>query len=338
MASFDLSDAQALRDYQGIDPATVLRLRQAVYSHEYLTPKDMELVFAVARKARHQSCPEWVSFFCEVLTDYVVHQNDPHDYVPDEKADWLAATLARNGGIGARSEFWMLIDVMTHALGVPASLSSFALREIKSAIINGRRDAFHDEDHPAGVVTRADVDALRAVLYAAKTGTAGHVTREEAEALFDIAHATAQAQNDPSFDDLFARAIGNYLMAINVGVPDAGEALHFEKWLDEKESLPRFLSGLLHRAPAGNTFNVLKSPAQAFEEDLARRAAAEAALRHDSERITEPKAAWVVTHLTREGKLTSAETRLLQFLGAEAPSIAPSLQTLIEKAKVAGAR
>jgi hypothetical protein len=35
--------------------------------------------------------------------------------------------------------------------------------------------------------------------------------------------------------------------------------------------------------------------------------------------------------------LTSAETRLLQFLGAEAPSIAPSLQSLIDKAKVAGA-
>jgi hypothetical protein len=336
MATFDLSDGQALRPDQGIDPATVLRLRQSVYSHEHLTPTDMEL--AVACKARRQSCPEWVSFFCEVLTDYVVHQNDPYDYVPQEKADWLAATIAKNGGLGTRSEFWMLIDVMTHALGVPGSLSSFALREIQTAIINGRRDAFHDEDHPAGMVTRADVDALRAVLYAAKTGTAGHVTREEAEALFDIAHATAHAQNDASFDDLFARAVGNYLMAINVDVPDAGEALHFEKWLDEKESLPRFLSGILHRAPAGNTFNVLKSPAQAFEDDLAGRDAAEAALRHDSEQITEPKAAWVIAHLTREGELTSAETRLLQFLGAEAPSVAPSLQGLIDKVKVAGAR
>jgi len=338
MTSFDLSTAQALSAEAGIDPAIVLQLRQAIYGHDQLTLADMELVLAVARKAGPQSCPEWTSFFSEALTDYLVHQNTPCDYIPQEKADWLVSNLSRNGGIGSRAEFAMLIDVMTHALGVPASLSAFALREIKAAIIDGRRNAFHDEDHPAGVVTRPDVEALRAVLYAAKNGTAEHVTQEEAEALFDIAHATAQAQNDPSFDELFARAVGNYLMAINLDVPDAAEALHFEKWLDEEESLPRFLSGLLHRAPAGGSFNVLKSPAQAYETDLARRDTAEAARRDESEKIGEPKAAWVIAHLTRDGALTSSETRLLQFLGAEAATVAPSLQGLIDKARVAGAR
>jgi hypothetical protein len=187
-------------------------------------------------------------------------------------------------------------------------------------------------------VTKADVEALRAVLYAAKTGTAEHVTQEEAEALFDIAHATAHARNDPSFDDLFARAVGNYLMAIHLDVPDAAEALHFEKWLDQDESLPGFLAGMLHRAPAGASFNVLKSPREAYEDDLAKRDAAEIAMRGESEKITEPKAAWVIAHLTRAGKLTSAETRLLQFLGAEAAWIAPSLQVLVDMAKVAGGR
>src|SRR5215469_2908532 len=208
MASPDLLATRAVPD-AGIDPATVLRLRQAIYSHGDLTRADMELLFAVARKARRQSCPEWTSFFSEVLTDYVVHQNVPADYIPQDKADWLTASLTRNGGVATKAEFAMLIDVMTHALGVPTSLSSFALREIKTAVLEGRRDAFQDEDHPAGVVTKADVEALRAVLYAAKTGTSEHVTQEEAEALFDIAHATAHARNDSSFDDLFARAVGN---------------------------------------------------------------------------------------------------------------------------------
>jgi len=127
----------------------------------------------------------------------------------------------------------MLIDVMTHALGVPLSLSAFALREIKTAIVNGRRGAVSDQSHPAGVMTKADVESLWSVLYAATTGTAGHVSQEEAEVLFEIAHATARTQTDPSFDDLFARAIGNYLMATSLRVPGAADTLHFEKWLDE---------------------------------------------------------------------------------------------------------
>jgi hypothetical protein len=266
------------------------------------------------------------------LTDYVVHQNDPSDYIPQNKADWLTARLAKNGGICSRTEFEMLINVMTHALGVPTSLSTFALCEIKTAIIKGRRDAITGEDHPPGVVTKVDVEALRAVLYAAKTGTPGHVTREEAEVLFEIAHATSQA--DPSFDELFARAIGNYLMAINLHVPDAVEALHFEKWLDEKEDLSGFLSRILHRSPV-NSFNVFESPAEAGEADMVRQDANDRTLRNESERITDSEAAWVIAHLTHEGELSSAERRLLQFLEAQALSIAPPLRALIDKANMA---
>jgi hypothetical protein len=311
----------------GIDPATALQVRRAIYAHDPLTRADMDLVFATARKAGPAPCAEWASLFSEAVTDYVVHQNEPADYIPQVKADWLVQTLTDNGGIASRAEFGMLIDVMTHALGVPASLSSFALREIKTAIVEGRCGAITGEDHPAGVVTRADVEALRAVLYAATTGTAEHITREEAEALFDIAHAAKQA--DPAFDDLFARAVGNYLMAIKVHVPDAAEALHFDKWLDETDTLPGFLSRMLKGAPAG------ESPG--FESDLAKQDAADAAARAESEKVTDAEASWVIAHLTRDGGLTAAETRLLQFLGAEATSVAPALRPLIDRAKAAAA-
>ena len=109
------------------------------------------------------------------------------------------------------------------------------------------------------------------------------------------------------------------------------DALHFEKWLDEKESLAGFWSRMLHRAPRAPSFNVLRSPGEAVEVDLAKREAQELALRNESEKITNDEAAWVIAHLGREGELTSAEKRLLQFIGAESPSIAPSLQALIDR-------
>jgi hypothetical protein len=292
----------------------------------------MELVFDVARRAGREPCPEWTGLFCEALTDYVVHQNVPHDYIPQDKADWLIAKLKQSGGISSKTEFEMLIDVMTHALGVPDSLSTFALTEVAAAIMKGRRAAIAGEDHPAAVVTKTDVEALRAVLYAAKAGSAGHVTKDEAEVLFQIAHSASRV--DPSFDELFARAVGNYLMGISVHVPDAAEALHFEKWLDVKESLPGFWSRMLHPAPSSGSFDVFKSPSEAYEADMATRDADDLALCNESEKITDREAAWVIAHLSREGELTAAEKRLLQFLGAESPAIAPSLRALIERASV----
>jgi hypothetical protein len=340
MASPDLPATVIAPKTGGVDPAAAMQVRKAIYAHDVLTPSDMDLVFDVARRAGRNPCPEWTSIFCEALADFVVHQNAPRDYIPQAKADWLTAKLADSGGIASKTEFAMLIDVMTHALGVPTSLSTFALREIKTAIINGRRDAFTSEDHAAGVVTNADVEALRAVLYAATTGTPGHVTQEEAEVLFEIAHATAHAKVDPAFDELFARAVGNYLMAINFHTVDATEALHREKWLDEEESLSGFMSRILHRAPRASSFNMLNSPREAFEEDMAKREADDRALRHYSELVTNAEADWVMAHLTRDGELTSAEKRLLQFLGAEAPAIPPPLRALIDKvgAAMAGAR
>ena len=146
---------------------------------------------------------------------------------------------------------------MNSALGVPPSLSAFVLGEIEAAIVSGRRNAIGGGDHAAGTMTKADVEALRSALYAATTGTAGHVTREEAEALFDIAHATADGTCDPAFDELFARAIGNYLMAICWHAPSSEQALHRQRWLDTREySLVRFLSD--RPAPGqGETFRQL---------------------------------------------------------------------------------
>jgi len=334
MPSPDLPAALiASRDGESVGPDTALQIRKAIYGHDQLTASDMDLVFSIARKAGPQPSPEWTAVFCEALTDYMVHQNDPPDYIPQDKADWLTASLEKNGGICSRSEFEMLIDVMTNALGVPTSLSTFALSEIKTAIIKGRRHAITGQDHPPGVVTKADVEALRAVLYAAKTGTPGHVTRGEAEVLFEIAHATSQA--DPSFDELFARAIGNYLMATNLHAPDAAEALHFEKWLDEKDDLLGFWSRMFHRPPTGNSFNVFESPAEAYKADMVRQDADDRTLRNESEKITDTEAAWVMAHLTRGGGLTSAEKRLLQFLDAESPSIAPPLRAFIDKENMA---
>jgi hypothetical protein len=314
----------------GISAGQALDIRGTIYSHAPLTPADMDLVFRTQRSSGGADSPEWTALFAEAVTDYAVHQNDPPDYISQARADWLAAKLTETGGIATAAEFALLMDVMKSASDVPPSLSAFALGEIENAIVSGRRAAIGGEDHAAGAVTKADVEALRSVLYAAKTGSAGHVTREEAEALFDIAHATASGACDPAFVELFARAVGNYLTAICWHEPDREQALHREHWLDAHETLFQFL---MHRPAPGQAESVrtlMQSPLDQAEADMAAEERQDDAARAEKAKITDGEADWVIAHLTREGPLSAAETRLLQWLGAETAGMPPRLRTLIE--------
>ena len=332
MAASELSAAG------GISARQALEIRRTIYSHDPLTPADMDLVFRTQRSSAGPDSAEWTELFSEAVTDYVVHQNEPADYIPQAKADWLAAKLAETGGVATASEFALLIDVMTSALDVPPSLAAFALGEIENAIVSGRRTAIGGGDHAAGTVTNADVEALRSVLYAAKSDSVGHVTREEAEALFDIAHATASGACDPAFGELFARAVGNYLTAICWHEPDREQALQREHWLDARETLFQFLT---HRPARGQEESVralMQSPIEQADADMAAEERQDEASRAESAKITDDKADWVIAHLTRQGPLTAAETRLLQWLGADTVNVPPRLRTLIETANTTRAR
>jgi hypothetical protein len=329
------SDLAAAR---GISAGQALEIRRTIYSHDRLTPADMDLVFRTQHGSTGPDSAEWTQLFSEAVTDYVVHQNDPADYIPEAKADWLAAKLTEMGSIATASEFAVLIDVMKSALGVPPSLSAFALKEIENAIVSGRRTAIGGEDHAAGAVTKADVEALRSVLYAAKSGSVGHVSREEAEALFDIAHATASGACDPAFGELFARAVGNYLTAICWHQPDREQALHREHWLDAHETLFQFL---MHRPAPGQAESVrtlMQSPLDSAEADMEAEVRQDDAARAEKAKIAEDEADWVIAHLTRQGPLSAAEARLLQWLGAETSAMPAKLRTIIETTNTARSR
>ena len=332
MASFTLPAAVAKSFVNGTAvPETAVQVRKVIYGHEPLRASDMDLVFEVARKAGPNPCREWTQLFSEAVTDYLVRQAGPNGYISNGKASWLMAQFQKGGGICTKAEFAMLIDVMTSASGVPPALSAFALDEIKTAILNGRRGAFTDEDHPKGIVTKPDVEALRAVLFAATPGSACHITQEEAEVLFDIADATADGNADASFDDLFARAIANYLMAISLHAQSASEELHREKWLDEREKLPGFFARIMGKASEMSFLDTLKSPLELADEDMAKRNADDERERAESEMVTDAEAQWVLAHLTRDGKLSSAEKHLLTWLSAEGHALPASLKALVDQ-------
>lgn len=69
------------------------------------------------------------------------------------------------------------------------------LKQLKSEIL---------ED---GIIDPAEVKEIKAILYAD-----GIIDQEEADWLFQLNDAVSGANNDPSWGDLFSKAIGDYLL------------------------------------------------------------------------------------------------------------------------------
>lgn len=220
-ASFD-SAATGGRE---LDPAAAADLRRAIYSKDVVTRDDLAHLLEIGRTAGLQACREYVELLAEVATDLLVRQVDPPGYIGQADADWLIGRLSEGGDLSCRAEFAMLVNVLRYAVSAPPALAAFAVREVEKAVLTGRRSATGEVDHAPGVVTAGDVEALHSLAFAPTVGSSLHVTRETAEALFDIAHATQSAENDPGFDDFFAKAVGNYLMGIAFHwTPSAAEA------------------------------------------------------------------------------------------------------------------
>ena len=295
-----------------------------------MTRADIVELIAVGRRAGASACSEYAELLGEAATDLLVKQADPSGYISAPDAEWLMGALADGGGLSRQAEFRMLVEVLRHAVSAPPALASFAVREVVKAILTGR-----GSDHAPGVATAEDVETLHNLVFAPVEGSSLHVTRESAEALFDIAHATAGAQNDPGFDDLFAKAVGNYLIGVAFHwTPSAAEAREHQKWADRPASFADYFSKMVEEPLAkrfGGLATEIKTVDEADEQIFARENAADIAEIRDAAALKASGADWVIAHLTRDGELCSAEKRLLAFLGREASSMPPSLRALVEK-------
>jgi len=297
-------------------------LRRRIYAQPNVSRANLTDLLALSGEADSQ---EHAALLADVATDLLVNQVDPPKYISQADADWLTNAVRACSGLSMRAEIRMLTDVIRYAVSVPPSLAGFCVSEIESAIIKGRAD------HPAGAVSEADLEALREAAFAAVEGSALHVTRHSAEALFRIAHATNGAANAPGFDEFFAKAVGNYLMGIAFHwTPSAAAEREKEQWLDQKpESLEQFVAEEFGgSAPLRLD---LRSPTQIDEERIKAENAADQSEMAMASQIDPGETDWLTAQLSRSGALTSAERSLLQFLRREAPALPARLQARIEE-------
>lgn len=176
-----------------IDASDVVSLLREVYPEGVRGRNEAEALIAFDREFTDPA-PEWRGFIAEAVADHLLRRSQPLGVITAEKSDWLIRSIAPSGLIATQGGVEILSRTIEQAEEIPAALITFAIR------------AFW---HDARSLDAGDVTRLRGIVETGK----GAISAEEAEALFDLHDAVAGARNHASFDDLFFRAITNYLLS-----------------------------------------------------------------------------------------------------------------------------
>lgn len=305
-----------------IQAEDVRALRQFVYSDARIDRDEADTIFDLAA-ANHPDCPEWRALFADVMSDWLVLQNQPEGFVSEEKADWLVARIGRSGRVASAAELEMLVMTMEKAQSLPAGLIRFAIAQIKKAVASGQGPL--RAAAAAGSIEPAEIDLLRRMLYAAGGDRGVGVSRDEAELLFDINDALTTP--NAAWDDLFVKAIANCVMAASFAAPpDRQEALSRRAWLDSEASVD--VGGFLSRMLGDAHLLMRADEPDAFARLNAR---LDAAIVRDGE-VTQDEANWLALRIGRAGRITPNARKILLFIARESPRIDPALRPLIDLA------
>lgn len=194
-----------------LGPEETLALRRAIWPDGQVSAQEAGILFELNRVSSSPS-PEWVDFFVEAITAYLIEQVEPRGYVSDENASWLMRAIDHDGRVDTLAELELLVKVVERAENVPASLKRYALAQISHAVLHGDGPTRCGNGLKPGSIGTAEVRMLRRVLYA--TGGCGpaHISRSEAELLFQIKDATLNGDNAPEWQSLFIQALSLNLM------------------------------------------------------------------------------------------------------------------------------
>lgn len=318
-----------------ISARDVRYLRGEVFRDGVVSYEEADAVFALDGTAS-EKCEEWTEFFVEALTDFAVDQAEPRGYVSLANAQWLIDRVSHDGHLDTATELELLVKVLDRSKSSPDLLVRFVMQEIGRAVIEGEGPLARGRKLQKGVIGEAEVELLRRVLYAFGGEAGISISRAEAETLFDLNDRTAQSENHPAWQDLFVKAVANYLMAAaSYQAPSRAVALAREEWLDDestdvKGTVLGAFAGLGQMFTKGFFDDIVDAHGQmerAWAERNRRAEQAEAA----AAVVNSDEADWLVDRLDRDGAIHDNEQALLRFIRRESPDIHPRLKQWLEK-------
>ncbi len=312
-----------------VTSADILALRQNIFGEITVTREEAEALFLID-EGTERRVAEWRDLFLEALTDWLIRQQEPRGYITDEQAQWLIARIEADKRARDGTEIELVVRVLEQADAAPAALAAFGLQLVTRSVVEND-----------GVISAAEVERLRRLMFAPTGPGRMAISREEAEVLFDLNDATRGAANDPSWTDFFMRAVANAVTAAaGWAAPGREEALRRERWLADPED---GVSEAFERAhgpfpsgPVGRNLRIAELFAWAMRTPsadtlYAERVEANARAASTAAPVDAAEARWLIDRIGRDGDFDDNERALIAFLRDLAPSTDEALQPLIDR-------
>ncbi len=307
----------------------VLFLRGNVYQDGMSSRGEVESLFALDGACQDKAA-EWAAFLIEAVCDYVVHQEKPEGYLSDANAAWLQSVIVRDGRVDRATELELMVRVLETARTAPASFSDFVLAQTQSAICEPQGALASVDGNSMLRISAEATSVVRRVLYAMGGHSNVAVTKAEAEMMFNLNDRASEGQNDSAWNELFVKAIANFMMATSgYKVQSRDKALAQDTFLNAPAA---GLGGFLSRMLTGSLSDRMGwREGGSVEDRFADRNAALDAEASDAERITRDEAEWLAKRINGDGQMGANERALVEFLKAESPVLHPEFQKILEK-------
>jgi hypothetical protein len=303
----DLADKAAVDGEVSIEEA--LGLRASAWADGRIDEVEIGALFDLNDHLKFRS-PEWVDFFVEAVSDYLVGNGLPKGYVRQDDAEAIIERIEVDGRVESMAELFLIEKLFNKATVVPDVLKAFALTQIEAAVLNGDGPTRNGGSMAVGGINAEECRLLRAFIFASGGDRPAAVSKAEAELLFRIKAASAQQDNAPEWKPLFVQGVGNYLQGFSSHEPLSAErAAELEAFMnDTAVNVGRFFARVANTNPA--------EAAAAVREELAEdgdylefddAAAAEV-------QVTSEEQAFLDKMLNEDGQIDELEKALLAFI------------------------
>jgi hypothetical protein len=307
MSFFDL--AAQLKTKASISAEDTLQARHLVWPDGRIDEPEADVIFDL-NSSRKDTSHEWIDFFVEAISTYIVHQVEPRGYIDDSNATWLMTKIDHDGRVDTRGDLELLVKILENASNASESLKSYALHQVETIVLTGEGPTRDGGAIDANAISDAEVKILRRLLFAQAGDGPAKVSRVEADLLFRLKDATLGANNSSAWQALFVQGVGNHLMAHSDYQPLArDDAARLETFMnDNKASIGSFFSRMA-KVSAGEMKKELSADAPIVSEHAAKVSADRA--------ITADEKSWLDCSIAQVSGKDPLEAALLAFIAEE---------------------
>jgi hypothetical protein len=303
--------AQNVRAGGSIAAADVASLRQWSWSDGVMSEAEALTLFELNGLSKARD-PEWIAFFVDSLTGYIVDRSQPRGYITAADAEWVIAQIDHDGRVDSVAEMELIVCLAEKSLDAPHSLKAYALAQVEKIVLSGEGPT-RDTAIPANMITSAETAILRRLLFAPGSDGPARISESEAKLLFRLKDACIASDNAPEWQRMFVQGVGNYLMGFSSYQPLTHErAVELERFMnDNKPNVGRFFARMA-QTKLGSAFGDFFTPKQKPEPH----ANAEQAV-NEAEEVSTIENSWLNQEMNASSGIDSYEQALLDFITAE---------------------